>query len=196
MTPLFVYLPFSCAGKFCALADGVYGEWQLSRIPANCECGSNFDIEHALNCKKGGFVSLRHNNLRNVTASLLQEVCKNVTIEPLLQKLTGEQTNSCIKTDEARLDISARGFWEAYQQAFFDIRVFNPIAKRYANQSLRKMFEINEKEKKKCYNERIMQVEHGTFTPLIFSAMGGFGRECNKFYNRLGLMISDKRDTN
>ena len=170
-----------------------YG-WQLKLLPGRCACGSTFNIEHALSCKKGGFVSLRHNHLRNITAKWLTECCKDVRIEPPLQPLTGESLPKSNTSDEARLDISARGFWESYQLAFLDIRVFNPKAKRYANQKTEKAYEVNEKEKKRQYNERIIQLEHGTFTPLVFSASGGLGRECEKFYNRLALMIAEKRN--
>ena len=52
---------------------------------------------------------------------------------------------------------------------------------------------MNEKEKKKQYNERIIQVEHGSFTPLVMTASGGMGRECLKFYARLAELISEKR---
>ena len=54
--------------------------------------------------------------------------------------------------------------------AFFDVRVFNPSARRYAKQELSKTYKLNEKEKKRLHNERIMQVKHGTFTPLVMSA--------------------------
>ena len=64
-----------------------YG-FQLRRVPTKCECGSSFDLQHALSCKKGGFVSLRHNDLRNSIASLLKNVCKDVTTEPLLSPLS------------------------------------------------------------------------------------------------------------
>ena len=74
------------------------------------------------------------------------------------------------------------------------MRVFNPNATRYAKLELSKSYEINEKEKKKCYNERIMQIEHGSFTPLIMSAAGGMSRECRKFYVCLSEMISEKCD--
>ena len=166
-----------------------YG-WQLKRLPGSCECGSSFDIDHALSCKKGGFVSLRHNHLRNITAKWLTECCKDVKVEPLLQPLTGESLPHSNTSDEARPDIAVRGFWESYQLAFLDIRVFNPMAKRYVNQSMKKAYEVNEREK---YNERVIQLEHGTFTPLVFSATGGLGRECEKFYNRLASIIAEKR---
>ena len=111
-----------------------YG-WNLKRMPTRCECGSNFNIEHALSCKKGGFVSLRHNHLRNITCNLLNQICNDVSVEPMLHELTGEEftEKSSIKTLVARLDVKARGFWQAGQLALFDIRVFNPMAKRYAN---------------------------------------------------------------
>ena len=144
-----------------------YG-WQLKRLPANCECGVTFSTEHALSCKKGGFVSLRHNQFRNITAKWLGECCKDVRIEPMLQPLTGESLPLCSNTtDEARLNVSAKEFLESYQLAFFDVRVFNPMAKRYVNQTLKKSFEINEIEKKRHYSERIVQIEHGTFSPLF-----------------------------
>ena len=42
-----------------------YG-WGLKRLPENCACGATFTIQHALQCAKGGFVSLRHNQIRNL----------------------------------------------------------------------------------------------------------------------------------
>ena len=50
----------------------------------------SFSIDHALTCKTGGFPAIRHNEVRDITASLLSEVCHGVTIEPHLQPLTGE----------------------------------------------------------------------------------------------------------
>ena len=52
-----------------------------------------------------------------------------------------------------KLGVSARDFWIPYQKAFFDIRLSNPLAGRYANMSTEKAHEINEKEKKKAYNQ-------------------------------------------
>ena len=38
-----------------------------------------------------------------------------------------------------------------------------------------------------------MNVEQGCFTPLAFSANGGMGRECKKFYSVLAEIITLKR---
>jgi len=38
----------------------------------------------------GGFLSIRHNEMRDIMAGFLTEMCHNVKIEPPLQPLTGE----------------------------------------------------------------------------------------------------------
>ena len=74
---------------------------------------------------------MRHNQMRNLEAKFLSEVCKDIVIEPILLPITGEQFNqrSTITGNEARLDISARGVWNPMDKTFFDIRVFHPGAK-------------------------------------------------------------------
>ena len=62
----------------------------LSRLPAKCVCDAKFDVEHALTCKRGGFVTIRHNEVRDFKAKLLGETCNDVAVEPLLTPLTGE----------------------------------------------------------------------------------------------------------
>ena len=54
-----------------------YG-WTPSDMPPTCVCGSKFSVEHALSCARGGFPSIRHNEIRNLTATLLTEVCHDV----------------------------------------------------------------------------------------------------------------------
>ena len=114
------------SSEFWDLVNIRYG-WPLSRTSKTCTCGNNFNIEHALTCKKTGFITLCHNRLRNITASLLKEVRHDVRIEPTLQKLTSEQfeQRAANTSNETRLDVSPRGFWEAGQIGFFfDMRIF------------------------------------------------------------------------
>ena len=108
-------------------------------------------------------------------------------IEPTLQQLTGESLHekTANVTDEARVDIAARGFWISGQRAFFDIRVLNPMAQRHGSQELTKAYNINEREKERQYNERILEVEHCLFTPLVMTALSGMVTEVSKFYSRL-----------
>ena len=70
--------------------------------------------------------------MRDLTAKAMTEVCHDVCVEPHLQPVTGELLAgaSSISTDGARLDVAAKGFWGGrHEQAFFDIRVFNPLTK-------------------------------------------------------------------
>ena len=141
------------------------------------------------------FITIRHNEIRDLTANLLSEVCNDVTVDPHLAQVTGERfkNKTANDSDEARLDVSARGFWVRGCKAYMDIRVFNPVAKSYSNQTLKAAHLQNEREKKRQYNERVLQIEHGSFTPLVFSCLGGMSPECQIFYKRLTGMIADKR---
>ena len=141
-------------------------------------------------------MSLRHNEVCDITAKMLSEVCKDVRTEPLLCELTNENFahTSANLSKEARLDISALGFWIPGQRVFCDVRVFDPNALRYRETEIKRCYEKNEQEKKRSYNERVLEVEHGSFTPLVFATHGGMGRECRRFYQRLSEMIADKRD--
>ena len=89
-----------------------YG-WSPLNTPSHCACGTSFSVQHALSFPKGGFPTLRHNEVRDLTAKLMTEVCHDVCIEPHLQPLTGEALGgaSAISTDGARLDVAAGGFW-------------------------------------------------------------------------------------
>ena len=169
--------------------DSVYLRFgiQLPRLPVKCVCGSKYDVEHALSCKIGGFVGIRHNDVRDFTAEILDEVCSDVAVEPLLTPLSGEQFNlrSANTEEHARLDVSARGVWVRGSRAFFDIMVFNPLAPSYSSLTLKASHKSNENMKKRKYNDRILQVEHGTFTPLIFTNFGGIGVEGSNFYKKI-----------
>ena len=48
--------------------------------------------------------------------------------------------------------------------------------------------------KKRAYDQRVQEVEHATFTPLVFSATGGLGIQANTFYKRLASLLAEKWD--
>ena len=161
-----------------------YG-WMPAHMPLQCVCGTNFTVEHALNCSHGGLPSLRHNKIRDLTANLLAEVCCDVAVEPDLQPLTGEslQYRSAVTTDEARLDVCTLGFWGIWSaRAYFDVKVFNPYAKSYRKRSLPSLYSSLEQLKRCAYEQRVCEIEHGSFTPLIFAATGGTGKAADVMY--------------
>ena len=53
---------------------------------------------------------------------------------------------------------------------------------------------VHEMEKKRVYEQRIREVEHATFTPLVFSASGGFGKEATTFYKLLASSLAKNWD--
>ena len=102
-----------------------------------CSCGAKYDLQHSLSCKKGGFITLRHNHFRKITASLIDQVCHDVRegASNLDWRETFDSRSTKVR-DGPRLDISARRFWTKYQMTFFDVRVFDPNAKRNENKIL------------------------------------------------------------
>ena len=167
----------------------------LKYLPSLCACGKRFTVDHAMSCMKGGYIHQRHDEVRDIFGKLAEEISKDVEIEPHLIPLSGEHLErSANAADEARLDLSVRGFWQRGQKAFFDVRVFNPFAPTHRSQKLPNVFSAQEKEKKRAYGQRVIDIEHGSFTPLVFSPLGGCGREAERFLSVLAKRISDKRD--
>ena len=74
-----------------------------------------------MSCKKGEFINICYNDVRDLTVKLLSEVCHDVQVEPTLLSLTEEwmEHRNAIEAKEARSDIKVRGFWIRGQQAFF-----------------------------------------------------------------------------
>ena len=55
----------------------------------------------------------RHNEIRDITADWMNEVCSETEKEPELQPVTGESIfpYSSNTKEEARVDIKSKGFW-------------------------------------------------------------------------------------
>ena len=63
-------------------------DWPIDDIPCTCVCSESFSVDHAMICKRGGFVIQLHNELRDIEADM---VCSDVQTEPVLQDITGGQ---------------------------------------------------------------------------------------------------------
>ena len=66
-----------------------YG-WSIQNVSSTCASGTPFSVDHAMSCHKGGLLTLRHNEICDLAAELLREVCHNVSVEPRMQALDGE----------------------------------------------------------------------------------------------------------
>ena len=169
--------------------------WTPLACSTSCACGHDFTIDHCISCPKGSFPSLRHNEVRDLTAQMMSEVCNNVSVEPHLQPLSGEAL--CFKTansdSNARLDIAANGFWGGrFECSFFDVRVFNPGAP--SNHPFKSAYRRHEREKRHQYEQRVREVEHGHFTLLVFTTTGAMSDAASQVYKRLANLLTEKLD--
>ena len=103
-------------GEFRDALSLRYGR-PLKDVPAMCPCGQKYNVTHAFNCKKGGFVTMRHNNLRDFEADIPSKIVNDVETEPKLQGVTGEIIEG-LSGNASRPDIRPRGVWRAGQNAF------------------------------------------------------------------------------
>ena len=61
-------------------------------------------------------------------------------------------------------------------------------------QTTEKVLLRHENEKKIAYDTRILEIEHGAFTPLVFGSNGAMRKECIRFHKILAMKIANKQD--
>ena len=164
----------------------------FTNFPIKCPCGANMSVEHALSCPKEGMKSEIHLQAgwrKHVTMWWLNPLCNHYWVIPW-------KSNGNNITDEgARLDIVADGFWgEHFERAYFNFCVFNPLAPSNGNQSLQATYRIHKRQKKWAYDQQIREIEHGSFTPLVMSAMGGISAAGNVCIKRIASLLTGKWD--
>ena len=77
----------------------------LKRSFSRCDgCQQDFDLQHALSCKKGGLVTLRHNEIRDTVGDLASIFWKDVKREPVVKEPDVENETPALIADP-----SARG---------------------------------------------------------------------------------------
>ena len=168
-----------------------YG-WPLPNLPATCVCGAPFTVDHSQTCSVRGFVHMRHDNVRDLLTDHMKEVFRDVQTEP---PLAGESLHprTAISEDDARADIRVNGFWSRQQSAFFDVRICYPQAPSYRGRNLKDLLRQFENEKKRKYNDRIINIERGSFVPLVFSTCGAMWSEASRALKQLAQQVAQKR---
>ena len=134
-------------------------------------------------CPYGGFPIICHNEVCDLTATLL--ILKYAT-EPSLQPISADTfPNATANTsDDAHLDVKAIGASGVgvRMHNYFDVRVFYPNASSYRSLSLASAY--------KRHGQRVREVEHGIFTLLVCTSTGGMGQEATVFYKRLADLLA------
>ena len=169
--------------------------WPIPDVCKHCACGMSNSVNHALTCKKGGYVTFRHDILVETEAELLREAkCRNVYTEPsLLPTCEQMHPKGTITADGARLDIVATGLYGKNEKTFMDVRITHANAPSNLSIPVDKLLLKNEAEKKTKYASRVINTERATFIPLVFTTAATTAPECNKFHKRVAELIANKR---
>ena len=140
---------------------------QLMISPPTVYTGNNFTTGHAMICKQRDYYS----------ALQQAERPRGQTLEFCMQRCRGEQLSRAFNRsiNDARLDIHTGGFQKRQCAAFYDMRVRHSNASSYQNKEPQQVSQIHENEKKRQYCRRILDVEKGTFTPLVFTTSSAMG---------------------
>ena len=72
--------------------------------------------------------------------------------------------------------------------------MLHPLAPSNRQQSPASTYRTHEKTKIRAYEQRVREVEHGSFTPLVMSLTGGCGNAATVFYKRLASLLAEKWD--
>ena len=159
----------------------------LNASPTFCDgCQSPFTLRHALACKKGGLLTLRHNEIRDAVGDLASLVWKDAQREPFIREYNPQD-----ETPALIADLFCRGVYVRQGGASFDIRVSDTDAISYQNRSPMSVLHSAEVEKKTKYSDAC-QERHTSFTPLVVSVDGMLAPEFANFLRRIGEALSTK----
>ena len=153
------------------LMDVLIAYHGMARGSLDPTCGDRFTVSRALLCK-GDFVAQRHDDIQRILTSLLSKVCKDVDVKPHLLPMDSDVLNprSTVTSPEARLDIKAGSFWSGGETAFFDVCRTYANSTCNQNKSTESIFLEYEKDKKRNYQQRVIDVEMGFPPPPGFLA--------------------------
>ena len=76
---------------------------------------------------------------------------------------------------------------------FFDVRVCYPNAESYTGLTIKQIYRQHESEKTRMHASRVLEVEQGSFTPMVFTTTGEMADECKRYHNRLVEHLSNKK---
>eukprot|EP01068_Selenidium_serpulae_P010606 Selendium_serpulae@DN5499_c0_g1_i6.p1 len=162
-----------------------YG-WQMTEMPATCDgCNARMNVAHALECKKGGMVIRRHNEVRDALGDLCSLAWgRQIVREPVIRE-AGEDGKG-----ELRADLMVRGIWSPQGAALIDIRVTDSDATSNLTKSVGKVM-AEQEEKKNLYVSETLK-RRGTFTPFVVTVDGASGDEATALIRSIARRLSAK----
>ena len=179
-----------------------YGKVPLS-LPSTCDgCSQPFSVAHAMQCKKGGLVTVRHDEVCYEIESLMSQALSPsaVASEPYIYTGRAQQTALRDELDDDgtpsdrpddRGDILCHGFWRRGRTTIFDVRVTDTDAKSYQRTDPSKVLANQEQAKKRKYLKPC-EDRRRSFTPLVFSVDGMKGTETKAAFKQLASRLAAK----
>ena len=179
-------------------------------LPNVCDgCSATFTVEHALTCKKGGLVIIRHNDCRDEFGDLSSKATSpsKVTTEPPIYNggnqpvtrqangasSTSNNNNNSTQGGEERGDLAVHGFVQRQKTAIFDFCITDTDAPSYGHQPSRKVLEKAAKRKKDKYLEARRERQRD-FIPMAYSVDSMAGKVARAAEQRLASLLSGKWD--
>ncbi len=182
-------------------------------MPAACDdCGAKMTVEHALLCKVGGLVHIRHDGVADEWRYLCGIALSpsRVEREPRIFTCTSPRARDAVgpatppppstptenpptlsTTTEERGNASCHRFWERGRTCIFDMHITDTDAKSYRKKEFGKVLSQHEKEKKNKYLQTCLFMRRD-FTPMVYSVDGIAGREAQNAKRRLATYLASK----
>jgi len=184
-------------------------------MPDLCDgCGAKMTVEHALQCKVGGLVHCRHNDVTREFGSLCkqaftpgaveyepfiysstqrtaEEVAAAAKAETTTQQHNATEGSTPVTTKEERGDVMVSHFWKRQRRTVFDTRITDADCRSYRNKAPLAVLRQQEREKIRKYKDACLE-RRRDFTPLCFTADGMPGREALNAMRQLGTHLAEK----
>ena len=128
-------------------------------------------IDHALSCKKGGWVVRRHNEVVRAWKRYFEKggfrcVREEPTLRPLPRGVNARPSTNI--SADARADLVVRS--ENGRDDFYDVAIIDTFCSRNMEKSAERALTSYEDYKRSAYEDRVARL--GTFTPLVCSIYG------------------------
>ena len=150
-------------------------------FPNHCDgCDVAFDTCYTLNCKKGGLVTARHNELRDGFANLARKSVTPMHVRDYPKIYTGHAMHggkSKLKGSPSKDKVGVKGglfirdLWTQNTDSIHDMRVLNTDSTSYRSQKPEKCLETTEKEKNNKYLYAFLR-QRWRLTPFFASVEG------------------------
>jgi hypothetical protein len=192
----------SCANPLCSPTTGSPRNLRWLRTHTN-------SVGHALDCKTGGLIIQRHNEIANKLADLCGKALTpsavhdkpsiyypDSRISPTDSRQSTLSNQPVLKcksksNDEDRGNLLVRGLWQCGTHCVIDVRVTNINGKSQQHIAPAKVLAKHEREKKAKYLEACLD-QRMHFSPFVVSTDEAIGQEAKTLLKRLSALLDNK----